>query len=813
LAAVRSLNLRDQFSLLEDRRFRLLFFATFASGIGNWLALIALQIDVYDRTHSGWWIGALLIASILPAVFLGLLAGPLVDRLSRKGLMIASDVGRLAIFVALPFVNSVTAIIALAALAGIGTAFFRPAVLAGLPNLVPDERLASANALLQLVEWTTTAVGPIVGGAIVAASGPDIAYWVNAVTFGISALLVVGIPGRLLQSDRPIGRGHWGELAEGFSVVRRSRALLCVLIAWSIVMVAQGIVNVAEVFLAKQSYDSGAFGFGLLWAGSGIGLVAGGLASASLIRGGVAVAYVRLLALFVLGIVGAAVAPNVWLGVVAMMFAGFGNGGAVVANITLVQRGAEDRVRGRVFTLLMSVNYAVLGVAFVLAGPITDTVGARWAYAAAAGVIAVALVAARLILGGAEPRAETAPRVAEAPGRPKGVVVVPVLADPVSEEPPTVAGDGEAAALSQPPPPVVQVVARADGGPGSLLLRGAGVVALVGLLALAGILVGRSVRGGAETTTTAPPTTAPPTTSPATTVAPGPQAAPPPPSWGPLTAQPVGRLAIALEGSAAAARGNRLVVLGGRAAGGPQAAVLLGAPRGIVPRVATLPAPLAAGAPLVLPDAVYLIGGERGRTVSDGIVRVDLATRRTTFAGRFFEPLAGAGHAQVGDSLVLVGGWTGEKLATGVLRYSLNGNPSLVARLPEAMRDPAVAQLGGRVYVAGGLTASGPSSKVYAVELASGSVTLVGELPRAVSSAVLVALGGQLYLLGGRTAGGPVAAVVHIDPRKGSITAAGRMPRPLASAAAVRVGGKTLVVGGLHDGTTGASAAIERLSG
>ena len=52
-----------------------------------------------------------------------------------------------------------------------------------------------------------------------------------------------------------------------------------------------------------------------------------------------------------------------------MVLAGFGNGGAVVANITLVQRGAEDRVRGRAFTLLMSVNYAVLGVAFVVAGP------------------------------------------------------------------------------------------------------------------------------------------------------------------------------------------------------------------------------------------------------------------------------------------------------------------------------------------------------------------------------------------------------------------------------------------------------------
>ena len=275
-------------------------------------------------------------------------------------------------------------------------------MLAGLPNLVPEERLSTANALLQLVEWTTTAIGPIVGGAIVAASGPDLAYWVNAVTFGISALLVLGIPGRLLQSDRPIGRGHWGELAEGYAVVRRSRALLCVLIAWSIVMVATALINVAEVFLARQSYDSGDFGFGLLWTGSGIGLILGGLAASTLIRRDLALAYVELLGLFALGVMGAAVAPNVWLGAVAMVLAGFGNGGAVVANITLVQRGAEDRVRGRVFTLLMSVNYAVLGAAFIAAGPITDGIGARWAYGIAAVVIVTGAGVAWLLLRGTE---------------------------------------------------------------------------------------------------------------------------------------------------------------------------------------------------------------------------------------------------------------------------------------------------------------------------------------------------------------------------------------------------------------------------
>ena len=392
--------LRSRLALLRNSRFRLLFLATFASGLGNWLAVIALQVDVYDRTHSGWWVGGLLIANILPAVFIGLLFGPLVDRLSRKGLMIASDLGRLGVFAALPFVNSAAGIVALAAVAGIGNGFFRPAVLAGLPNLVSPAELAGANSLMQLADASTTALGPLLGGALVAASGPDLAYAVNAVTFAFSAVLVAFIPARLLQSDRPIGRGQWSDLAEGFSVVRHSRALLCVLVVWSTVMLAGGIVNVAEVFLARQAFHSGDFGFGLLWAASGVGLVAGGLTAPPLIERDIGAAYVRFIGVFCVGLACAAAAPNVWVGAAAMTLAGFGNGGAVVANVTIVQRGAPDRVRGRAFTLLMSANYAVLGLAFLAAGPFTNAYGPRWAFAAATGAaVGAALVALRFTRG------------------------------------------------------------------------------------------------------------------------------------------------------------------------------------------------------------------------------------------------------------------------------------------------------------------------------------------------------------------------------------------------------------------------------
>jgi MFS family permease len=388
------LGVHDRFALLRNQRFRLLFIATFASGLGTWLAVIALTVDIYNRTHSGWWVGELLIANILPAVFIGLLFGPLVDRLSRKWLMIASDLGRLAVFAALPFANSAGAIVALAAIAGIGNAFFRPAVLAGLPNLVSEGELSTANALLQITEWSTTALGPLLGGALVSISGPNLAYAVNAVSFGISAALVSLIPGKLLQSERPIGRGRWSDLAEGFSTVVQSRALSCVIVVWSIVMVASGIVNVAEIFLARNAFHAGDLGFGLLWTGSGVGLVIGGLVAAPLIERNLTAVYVRFLAIFAIGFGCAAVAPNVWIGAVAMALAGFGNGGAVVANITLVQRGAPDRIRGRAFTVVMSVNYAVLGLAFIAAGPLTNTYGARWAFGVASAAIFVATAVA-----------------------------------------------------------------------------------------------------------------------------------------------------------------------------------------------------------------------------------------------------------------------------------------------------------------------------------------------------------------------------------------------------------------------------------
>ena len=390
--------------LLRDApAFRRLLLSTAASGAGTWLAVIALTLDVYDRTGSGAWVSALLIADFLPMIAVGLLLGPLVDRLPRRALMIASDVLRLAVFVALPFAGSAEAVVALAAVAGGASALFRPAVYAGLPNLVQESDLPLANALFQGAERLTVMVGPLLGGALVAAAGSGPAYAVNAATFGVSALLLLGIPARLLQHGGGRSQGHWRDLAAGFALLRTSPAVLAVVVVWSVVVFGHGFVNVAEVALAKTVFGAGDFGFGLLFAGFGLGLAAGSLAAgALLVRHGVRRAYPVALGLQAVAVAGAAAVPDVWTALPLVAVFGAGNGVAVVANSLLVQRGAPDALRGRAFTLAMSVNFAALAAGMIAAGPLLDAVGARWCWAVAAVLCGAGALLATALL----PRAE-----------------------------------------------------------------------------------------------------------------------------------------------------------------------------------------------------------------------------------------------------------------------------------------------------------------------------------------------------------------------------------------------------------------------
>ena len=118
--------------------------------------------------------------------------------------------------------------------------------------------------------------------------------------------------------------------------------------------------------------------------------------------------YTVAIALMGIGYLAAGGSPNIWVAVWCVLVGGIGNASAIVCNSLLVQRGAPDAVRGRVFTVIMGSNFAVLGIGMALTGPLVDAVGPRWVYAIAGGIALVASVSGYVMLR-REPRTVAEP--------------------------------------------------------------------------------------------------------------------------------------------------------------------------------------------------------------------------------------------------------------------------------------------------------------------------------------------------------------------------------------------------------------------
>jgi MFS family permease len=129
--------------------------------------------------------------------------------------------------------------------------------------------------------------------------------------------------------------------------------------------------------------------------------VIGSLYSGSLLeRRDVASIYPLVFLPWAAGILGAGIAPNVWVAALAVVLAGFGNGLAFPIMVLIIQRYTLDRLRGRAFTVVISVHNTLLGISMVSAGALTDLVGARWTYGIASGLLATGSVTALVLSRG-----------------------------------------------------------------------------------------------------------------------------------------------------------------------------------------------------------------------------------------------------------------------------------------------------------------------------------------------------------------------------------------------------------------------------
>jgi MFS family permease len=370
---------------------RRLVTARLVSEAGTWLAYVALAVDVYARTGSAAWIGALLLVQELAMLVVGLTLGGFVDRMSRKLLLVVSDLLAAGVFAALALAGNPAEIVALAGLAAAVGALYQPALGAAIPNLVEDRDLPAANALSQTVVTGGLALGPLVGGVLLASVGPSAAYAGNAVSFLASAALLLGIPGRRLQTGRSEPSPFGAQILESLRLFGRGTALRALLASWTAVGVAFAATNVAEIVLARHVLGAGAAGYGLLASACGAGLVVGGFASPRALAGRPPLqVYGGALTIGAVGFAMTAISPTLGFAVVGVVVAGIGNGTMLAARTLVVQRAVPDAVRGRAFAVLLAAGRASMLAGMLGAGVAVDVVGARAVWGSAALLLALA---------------------------------------------------------------------------------------------------------------------------------------------------------------------------------------------------------------------------------------------------------------------------------------------------------------------------------------------------------------------------------------------------------------------------------------
>ncbi|SRR5579875_785619 len=182
--------------LFRQPSFALLWGGQLVSFLGDEIFFIALTLWVYQLTKSATVLAVALITATVGQGLLGLLAGALADRIDRRGVMIAADLGRAALVAALPFVllRSLPAGLLVLVVLNVGTVFFRSAVYGLIPAVVPDEILPTGTAMLQTTERIAEIVGGVLGGAIVLTLGYHMVFYLDALSFVVSAVCVGLMP-------------------------------------------------------------------------------------------------------------------------------------------------------------------------------------------------------------------------------------------------------------------------------------------------------------------------------------------------------------------------------------------------------------------------------------------------------------------------------------------------------------------------------------------------------------------------------------------------------------------------------------------
>jgi MFS family permease len=381
---------------LRRRVFRHLVATYAVNEFGDWMGVIALSVLVYDRTGSALATTALFLATgFAPAI-----AAPfLVTRVEQPPPRFVLPIlycGEAAAFGALAVLAkdfSLGPVLVLAAVDGVlaiaSRSLTRAVVVAVLE---PLGELRAGNAILNVAFTGGAAVGPALGGVVVASFSVETALLIDAASFCATAWILLSA-GPLPRPEAEPGRMR-DRLRAGAAYIRGRIVLRRLLLVQAAAFIFFAAVIPIEVVYAKETLDAGDSGYGLLLTSWGVGMLLGSGIFAALRR--MQLRYLLFLSTMAVGVgyLGLAAAPSLAFACGASAVGGAGNGVQWVAVISAVQELTTESMQARVISVLESVGTAMPGVGFLLGGVVATLATPRTTFLVAGlGILAILALA------------------------------------------------------------------------------------------------------------------------------------------------------------------------------------------------------------------------------------------------------------------------------------------------------------------------------------------------------------------------------------------------------------------------------------
>lgn len=383
----------------RHRDFVLLWSAALVSNIGSWMQTVAVGILVTVRTGQPGWTGLVAAAGFLPIGLLSPLGGVMADRMDRRIWLFTTTIGETAFATALAVLSWTgrpsPAVVTLLVLGGGAMAAIGfPAYQAMLPDMVPVDELGAAISLSSAQYNLGRVAGPALAGVAIVAGGYQVAFAINAVSFFsvLVALRIVRLPETVGSPELVTLRRR---LAEGWGATWSDpRARFAVLLISVVALTVSPFIALVPA-VALEVFHSKATGTSVLITAQGIGAVTGALAITPLVQ-----RYGRRRVL--LGHLGASciflmlygLAPDLWIGAVALLLVGASYIGILAGCNTIVQLNAPTLMRGRMLGIYMMALGVLYPVGALAQGWLAGWAGLRTVTVGGAALLAVLLAIA-----------------------------------------------------------------------------------------------------------------------------------------------------------------------------------------------------------------------------------------------------------------------------------------------------------------------------------------------------------------------------------------------------------------------------------